>query len=158
MLAPIFRHIAVESANYPRHFFFSRVTFQNGIAQSRLVSMTSIIQVGAEPAGTRVAIQPRYEWREVNLWEVSMGTVLAVTQQQSTEAATQNRARIRSTDRCPRCGGLMVAEWCEDLSDYTAQRCVQCGEVLDPVILQNRRHQFLFPIEVDVTNSRSVSR
>jgi hypothetical protein len=33
----------------------------------------------------------------------------------------------------------MVAEWCQDLSDYTAQRCVQCGEVIDPVILQNRR-------------------
>jgi hypothetical protein len=32
----------------------------------------------------------------------------------------------------------MVAEWCEDLSDYTAQRCVQCGEIVDPVILRNR--------------------
>jgi hypothetical protein len=32
----------------------------------------------------------------------------------------------------------MVAEWCEDLSGYTAQRCVQCGEVIDPVILHNR--------------------
>jgi hypothetical protein len=33
----------------------------------------------------------------------------------------------------------MVAEWCQDLSDYTVQRCVQCGEVIDPVIQQNRR-------------------
>jgi hypothetical protein len=33
----------------------------------------------------------------------------------------------------------MVAEWCEDLSSYTGQRCVQCGEVIDPIILQNRR-------------------
>jgi hypothetical protein len=32
----------------------------------------------------------------------------------------------------------MVAEWCEDLSDYRVQRCVQCGEVIDPVILSNR--------------------
>jgi formate dehydrogenase maturation protein FdhE len=74
-----------------------------------------------------------------SLRKVSMGTVLAVTQQQSIEAAARSWARIHSTDRCPRCGGLMVAEWCQDLSDYSGQRCVQCGEVIDPVILQNRR-------------------
>lgn len=68
-----------------------------------------------------------------------MSTVLPVTQQQSIEAAARSWARIHSTDRCPRCGGLMVAEWCQDLSGYTAQRCVQYGEVIDPVILQNRR-------------------
>ena len=68
-----------------------------------------------------------------------MGTVLTVTQQQSIEAAARNWTRMHSTDRCPRCGGLMVAEWCQDLSDYTVQRCVQCGEVIDPVILQSRR-------------------
>jgi len=33
----------------------------------------------------------------------------------------------------------MVAEWCQDLSNYSAQRCVQCGELIDPVILENRR-------------------
>jgi formate dehydrogenase maturation protein FdhE len=68
-----------------------------------------------------------------------MGTVLTVTQQQSIEAAARNWTRIHSTDSCPRCGGLMVAEWCQDLSDYSGQRCVQCGELIDPVILQNRR-------------------
>jgi hypothetical protein len=68
-----------------------------------------------------------------------MGTALAVRQQQLIEAAARIRARIHSTDRCPRCGGLMVAEWCQDLSDYSAQRCVQCGELIDPVILENRR-------------------
>jgi hypothetical protein len=68
-----------------------------------------------------------------------MGTALAVPQQQSIEAAARSRARIHSTDRCSRCGGLMVAEWCQDLSDYSGQRCVQCGELIDPVILQNRR-------------------
>lgn len=67
-----------------------------------------------------------------------MGTALAVTQQQSIELADPRWARIHNTDRCPRCNGLMVAEWCQDLSDYSAQRCVQCGEVIDPVILQNR--------------------
>jgi hypothetical protein len=68
-----------------------------------------------------------------------MGTALAVPQQQSIEVAARSGATIHSTDRCPRCSGLMVAEWCQDRSDYTAQRCVQCGEVIDPVILQNRR-------------------
>jgi len=93
-----------------------------------------------------------------------MGTALGVTQQQSIEATDQSRARIHSTDRCSRCSGLMVAEWCEDLSDYRAQRCVQCGEIVDPVILRNRGAQkrdgdrFLLPVEVDAANSRSVSR
>ena len=61
-----------------------------------------------------------------------------MTLQQSIEVTTRNWASMHSAGRCPRCSGLMVAEWCEDLSDYTAQRCVQCGEVIDPVILHNR--------------------
>jgi hypothetical protein len=53
--------------------------------------------------------------------------------------------RIVGTARCPRCGGLMVAERCVDVLDdtgrlhFSAGRCVQCGELVDPVILQNRR-------------------
>jgi hypothetical protein len=48
---------------------------------------------------------------------------------------------------CARCGGLMVGEFCMDLLNSTGEleaetlRCVQCGEVVDPVILQNRRRQ-----------------
>jgi quercetin dioxygenase-like cupin family protein len=42
----------------------------------------------------------------------------------------------RSSVNCARCGGLMVTEQHVDLS---AQRCVQCGEIIDAVILQNRR-------------------
>jgi uncharacterized Zn finger protein len=84
-----------------------------------------------------------------------MGTALAVTQQQSIEAAALSRSRIHSTDRCPRCSGLMVAEWCEDLSDYTTQRCVQCGEVSDPVILQNRRQ---FGITIGQARRESTQR
>lgn len=37
---------------------------------------------------------------------------------------------------CSRCGGLMVTEQSIDLP---AQRCVQCGEIVDPVILHNRQ-------------------
>lgn len=49
--------------------------------------------------------------------------------------------------RCWRCEGLMVVEQCSDLTgdagrpDCQVRRCVQCGEVIDPVILQNRRLQ-----------------
>jgi hypothetical protein len=47
-------------------------------------------------------------------------------------------------DTCGRCGGLMVWEHYMDLQDDTGQigmtalRCTSCGEVIDPVILQNR--------------------
>ena len=68
-----------------------------------------------------------------------MGTALAVTQQQPIDAAAGSWEETHKADRCLRCRGLMVAEWCEDLSDYSAQRCVQCGEMVDPVILRNRR-------------------
>jgi hypothetical protein len=45
---------------------------------------------------------------------------------------------------CARCGGLMVTDFYMDLlfcigeTEFAAKRCVQCGEVVDPVILRNR--------------------
>ena len=41
------------------------------------------------------------------------------------------------TQHCSRCGGLMVME--QLIDDLPAQRCVQCGELVDPVILHNRQ-------------------
>ena len=46
---------------------------------------------------------------------------------------------------CTRCGGLMVNDLCLDLLnstgelEFAAKRCVQCGEVIDPLIERNRR-------------------
>lgn len=46
---------------------------------------------------------------------------------------------------CSRCGGLLVKHVCMDLQnsaselDITTKRCVQCGDVVDPVIMRNRR-------------------
>lgn len=46
---------------------------------------------------------------------------------------------------CSRCGGLMVSDFCMDLLnstgelEFAAKRCVQCGTVVDPVILHNRQ-------------------
>lgn len=48
---------------------------------------------------------------------------------------------------CSRCRGLMIVEQPFDSivgaapADFLVRRCVQCGEVVDPVILQNRRSQ-----------------
>jgi hypothetical protein len=48
---------------------------------------------------------------------------------------------------CPRCHNLMVEETFVDwetspsVSSFTGWRCLICGEILDPIILQNRtRH------------------
>jgi hypothetical protein len=52
---------------------------------------------------------------------------------------------ITHESTCDRCGGLMVADFHMDLlfcigeTEFTAQRCVQCGEIVDPVILRNRQ-------------------
>lgn len=49
--------------------------------------------------------------------------------------------------RCHRCEGLMAREFILDLQDETGNngfwgfRCLQCGEILDPLILQNRYAQ-----------------
>ncbi len=46
---------------------------------------------------------------------------------------------------CDRCAGLMMTDFCMDLlfcigeTEFAAQRCVQCGEIVDPVILSNRK-------------------
>jgi len=51
---------------------------------------------------------------------------------------------VRLGSTCARCGGLMVNDFCMDVlnnlgeSKVAAKRCVQCGEVVDLVILQNR--------------------
>ena len=53
------------------------------------------------------------------------------------------------TARCLRCKGFMVVEHCFDLlnSDghlgFQTRRCVQCGELVDPIILRNRELQLL---------------
>jgi RNase P subunit RPR2 len=46
---------------------------------------------------------------------------------------------------CVRCGGLLVSHICMDVRnsgselDIAALRCVQCGDIVDSVILRNRR-------------------
>ena len=44
--------------------------------------------------------------------------------------------------RCRRCGGLLVPEFFVELdnrsSETTAERCVQCGDIVDRLIILNR--------------------
>jgi Pyruvate/2-oxoacid:ferredoxin oxidoreductase delta subunit len=53
-------------------------------------------------------------------------------------------SEVQHESTCTRCGGLMVQDYCLDVlgnigeSEFAAKRCVQCGEVVDPVILRNR--------------------
>ena len=48
---------------------------------------------------------------------------------------------------CPRCHNLMVEETFVDretspsVSSFTGWRCLICGEILDPIILEHRRAQ-----------------
>lgn len=70
-----------------------------------------------------------------------MATAMDVPRGDWTDALTRSWARLLSTDQCPRCSGLMVTQWCEGLWGNAGQRCVQCGELIDPFILRNRRLQ-----------------
>ena len=53
---------------------------------------------------------------------------------------------VRDETACRRCG-TTVSEFCMDVLDgldephFVAHRCVQCAEVVDPVVLRNRRSQ-----------------
>ena len=41
--------------------------------------------------------------------------------------------------RCPRCSGAMVYERFQDMVDlFYAWRCLNCGEIVDPVVARNR--------------------
>ena len=82
-----------------------------------------------------------------------MASVLGFPEIDLKEADVAEWKELVGTARCARCGGLMVAEQCFDLLsdtgrlDFLARRCVQCGELVDPVILKNRRLRLLSGLE-----------
>ncbi len=48
-------------------------------------------------------------------------------------------ARERRRMKCPRCNGAMVYERFQDMLDlFYAWRCLNCGEIVDPVVARNR--------------------
>lgn len=64
-----------------------------------------------------------------------MATVVGFSENTLKEGHLAEWRRFICGTGCPRCGGLMVTE---DHDGLPAQRCVQCGEFIDPVVLQNR--------------------
>ena len=53
------------------------------------------------------------------------------------EESTADWMPLATMARCLRCSGLLVVE---QGIEFPVWRCVQCGEMIDPVILRNRVH------------------
>ncbi len=69
---------------------------------------------------------------------------------QETAGSSEGRVELLAFQHesdCTRCGGLMVQDFCTDLLtgkgglDCPTKRCVQCGDIVDPVIRWNRHLQ-----------------
>ena len=84
-----------------------------------------------------------------------MATTTGVPVEGGSETTAWSWTRILATNACPRCGGLLVRAPFVDLwedgarSDHAARRCVQCGEVVDPIILRNRSPRRSGTVEAD---------
>lgn len=76
-----------------------------------------------------------------------MAMTVELTRNERTEGNRLERDTVSESVRCSRCTGLMVLEQGFDSmlgnseADVSIWRCVQCGEVIDPIILKNRRSQ-----------------
>lgn len=70
-------------------------------------------------------------------------TVAASTHQDDYQAG-RLLLLLRGSRHCTRCGGLLVTERLDSAADslfeqqVSALRCIQCGDILDRVILRNR--------------------
>jgi RNase P subunit RPR2 len=71
-------------------------------------------------------------------------TIKSATTLSKSSPAPVNYEKKASSSTCSRCGGFMVSHWCMNVNydaggmEILTQRCLQCGEVIDPVILENR--------------------
>lgn len=72
---------------------------------------------------------------------------MATAEKKATISGIQSQSTLSSAllqSACLRCGGLMVNHVSLDLWNSSSElecatrRCVQCGDILDPVILHNR--------------------
>ena len=58
--------------------------------------------------------------------------------------APRNMTQMSTHESCTRCSGHMAQELCTDFesdcgySTFWALRCIQCGDIVDEVILRNR--------------------
>jgi hydroxymethylpyrimidine/phosphomethylpyrimidine kinase len=52
---------------------------------------------------------------------------------------------------CRRCNGMMVREWCMELYAAYVMKCINCGAVVDPIIISNQGlAQKLAPVVVEL--------
>jgi hypothetical protein len=63
-----------------------------------------------------------------------------------------SRANEKGLERCPRCAGLMVHEQfydgnCMSCDEFWGKRCLSCGDIVDPLIIEHRRVQPTTPID-----------
>ncbi|MBA5861851.1 MAG: hypothetical protein GDA65_03950 [Nitrospira sp. CR1.1] len=76
-----------------------------------------------------------------------MASTNALQRQAEQNERPIDRSSVSQESNCTRCGGLMVRDFCTDLLsgqdglDCPTRRCVQCGDVVDPVIRWNRHLQ-----------------
>ena len=76
-----------------------------------------------------------------------MASTNALQRQAEQNERPIDRSSVSQESNCTRCGGLMVRDFCTDLLsgqdglDGPTRRCVQCGDVVDPVIRWNRHLQ-----------------
>lgn len=70
---------------------------------------------------------------------------MAVLNQEKKEMQKEEAIKMPTDRSCPRCEGMMVQSSFLDLEDDTGQhefwalRCVQCGNIVDPLIMKNQR-------------------
>lgn len=74
-----------------------------------------------------------------------MATAVELTKSERTGRNRLEPDTISDSVHCSRCTGLMVVEQGfysmlgSSEADVLLRRCVQCGDIVDPVILRNRR-------------------
>ena len=54
------------------------------------------------------------------------------------DPATFRRDNREENMTCRRCKGMMVREWCTELYTGSVMKCVNCGAVVDALILRNQ--------------------
>ena len=97
----------------------------------------------------------RLDLQTVEEGRCPMATTTGVPVEGRSETMAWTWTRVLATNACLRCGGLLVREPFVDLwedgarPDHAARRCVQCGEIIDPIILRNRSPRRNSTVEAD---------
>ena len=85
--------------------------------------------------------------REINHKRTSSKRSLEPSPGKESDSASEAKTSgSQQAVSCSRCGGLMRPQWCFNVNydagemEILTWRCLQCGEMIDPVILANRQN------------------